>query len=224
MRFVAFSDTHGCHCNICIPSQNNIDVAIFAGDFCRDKTVQDCITFLDWFRQYPAKYKILVAGNHDLPFESDPERFLNICSQNDIIYLQDSSCEIEGVIFYGAPWTPIFRELSAFKMMSDGDDIRAVWSKIPEETDVLITHGPPYSILDRLPIEGSDSFVHAGDKVLMERVNAVNPTIHVFGHAHSDADKTLVRNKTMFINACVPEHIDSDFVPETREVNWVQGL
>ncbi len=219
MKFVAIADTHGRHNSVSIPSQINVDVIIFSGDFCKDKTDEECINFLDWLEGYPAKYKILVAGNHDIPFEVDSNKYIKICNKKKIIYLQDSSCKIEGIIFYGSPWTPIHKELHAFKKYAGSDEIKAIWNNIPTKTDVLITHGPPYLILDRLPNFNDNSFVNAGDKFLLKRVKEVSPKIHIFGHSHSDANKMMVQDNTMFINACMPDKINSNFTPTIRSIS-----
>ncbi len=220
MKIIAISDTHGRHNCISIPVQNDIDVMIFAGDFCKDKTDQECGDFLDWFEKQPAKYKILVAGNHDLPLESGSEKYIKICNKKKIIYLQDSSCEIDGIAFYGSPWTTIHKELRAFKKIAGGDELRSIWNRIPLKTDVLITHEAPHLILDRLPSDNGNGtgFVNAGDELLLERVKDVKPIIHIFGHCHSDADKMMVHDKTMFINACLPDEIESKFTPKTRDI------
>jgi len=84
---------------------------------------------------------------------------------------------IEGVKFYGSPWQPRFFDW-AFNL-DRGEEIKKKWDLIPMDTDVLITHGPPYGILD---------LTHEGEKVgceeLMKAVLRVQPKIHIFGHIH----------------------------------------
>jgi hypothetical protein len=45
-----------------------------------------------------------------------------------------------GYKFYGSPYTPAFCEW-AFQL-NETDAIEK-WKKIPEDTEILITHGPP---------------------------------------------------------------------------------
>ncbi len=112
----------------------------------------------------------------------------------DITYLQDSSVKIEGITFYGSPWTPTFFD---WHFMADrGPVINEKWNKIPEGIDVLITHGPPATILDN--VRG----VPQGCSDLLERILQINPKYNVFGHIHEGYGITK-RNSTIFINASV---------------------
>jgi len=55
---------------------------------------------------------------------------------------------IEGLHFYGAPWTAGTWPPGRF-IISPPDMMRAKWDLIPERTDILITHTPPLDVLDR---------------------------------------------------------------------------
>lgn len=55
-----------------------------------------------------------------------------------------------------------------------------MWSAIPSEIDLLITHGPPLDILDT-DREG----IHAGCPELRKRVLEIKPKTHIFGHIHN---------------------------------------
>ena len=59
----------------------------------------------------------------------------------------------------------------------DREDGRAVWENIPD-VDILITHQPPFMILD---VGKSD---HVGCEYLLERVKKMKPRLHIFGHIH----------------------------------------
>ena len=62
-------------------------------------------------------------------------------------YLQDERLEVMGLKVYGSPWQPRFSD-SAFNL-SRGAELRAVWDKIPSDTDILVTHSPPLGVMDQ---------------------------------------------------------------------------
>lgn len=90
-------------------------------------------------------------------------------------YLEDSAVRVCGLNFYGSPWTPEFCNWAW--NMKRGSEAARVWSRIPEGTDVLVTHGPPAGYGD-LCHGGS---VHAGCLDLLQRVHKVRPMVHIFG-------------------------------------------
>jgi Icc-related predicted phosphoesterase len=102
----------------------------------------------------------------------------------DFIYLEDDEVTIDGVRFYGSPWTPVFFDWAFMKKR--GADIAEVWKKIPQGLDVLITHGPPQGILDDAASYrgGGGEPSHAGCADLRARVRFVKPKLHFFGHIH----------------------------------------
>jgi len=110
------------------------------------------------------------------------------------IYLEDESVQVEGYKFYGSPVTPTFHNW-AF-MMDRGPDIRRAWEKIPEDTEVLITHGPPLGQGDRC--KGGH---RAGCMDLLHAVQQrVRPLYHIFGHVH-EGYGTTTDGLTKYINA-----------------------
>ena len=104
----------------------------------------------------------------------------------------------EGFHLPSSPWQPAFCSW-AFNLKRDGDEIRAVWGKIPDDTDILITHGPPYGILDSTDLDD-----HVGCRALLSRVQAIRPKLHVFGHIHEGHGKEQVdEQSTIFVNASI---------------------
>ena len=67
---------------------------------------------------------------------------------------------------------------------------------IPEDTQILLTHGPAYGYLDTV-INGE----HVGCRDLLQKVLAVKPKVHIFGHIH-ESFGNIVRSNIRFINAC----------------------
>ncbi|MCB9235695.1 MAG: metallophosphatase domain-containing protein [Bacteroidia bacterium] len=191
MKIVFISDTHGKHKDLQLPDG---DVLVHAGDLSPRGSARDLQEFFHWFETRPHAHKICIAGNHDFLAEDNPEMFAKLVPDN-VIYLNDSGCEIEGVKFWGSPITPWFYDW-AFNRKR-GEEIARYWSLIPEDTDVLITHGPPYGILDKTARGDL-----AGCEELLRRVEEVQPKIHVFGHIH-EARGAVKKGKTQFVNASV---------------------
>ena len=176
MKIVAMSDTHGLHAKLTVPDG---DVLIHAGDFSRFGKVEDIYGFLDWFGRLPHRHKILVAGNHDRLFEDNPVKAKELLWPS-ITYLQDKEAVIDGVKFYGAPWTPRFFDW-AFNV-DRGSDIAKKWAKIPDDVNVLITHGPPFGICDMSRFQSS----RMGCEDLLRRIEQLGELkVHIFGHNHS---------------------------------------
>lgn len=188
MKIVAFSDTHGQHEDITFPKG---DVIVFAGDMCCWSSFQEVNKFFQFISKLDYKYKLVVGGNHDIPLEK--ERIL-IDIPDNVIYLKNNGVEIDGVKFWGSPITPTFFDWAFMK--DRGPDIAQHWQTIPNDTDVLITHGPPMDVLD-LCKDG-----HVGCYDLMERIKVVRPKVHIFGHIHEGAGQLEI-DETRFINASI---------------------
>lgn len=181
-----------------------------AGDFTRRHCDEDSVKqFNTWLGSLRYKHKVVIAGNHDTAFEHNPDiaKLLTNCT-----YLRDSSTVIDGVKFYGAPWQPEFCNW-AFNLKRHSSEMREKWEAIPDNTDVLITHGPPYGILDLCPdMRDRSKLVHAGCEVLREQLNRIKPKVHIFGHIH-EGSGIHKEAGTQFINA---SFMDSRFQPNNQ--------
>jgi predicted phosphohydrolase len=194
MRLVCISDTHNSHRSLHLPEG---DVLIHAGDATGQGLSTEIEHFLNWFAAQPHPHKILVAGNHDWLFQRNPALAAELIARHPgLTYLQDAGVEIEGIRFWGSPWQPWFMDWS-FNLPRGGAAIREKWNRIPIDTDVLITHGPPHGVLDQ--VHGQPSL---GCEELRIRLAAVKPRVHVFGHIH-DSYGTARGRDTVYINACV---------------------
>jgi len=205
MRLVFISDTHT-HRDLAIPEG---DVLVHAGDATSTGTAGEVEQFLQWFDAQPHRRRLFIAGNHDWLFQRDPDlAALLLARHPGITYLQDAGVAIDGLRFYGSPWQPEFCQW-AFNLPRRGRALREAWARIPEGTDVLITHGPPHGVLDQ--VRGGS---HLGCEELAARVAAVRPRIHVFGHIH-DGFGVLRSQATVFINAST---CDEAYRPNHRPV------
>jgi Icc-related predicted phosphoesterase len=199
VKIVAISDTHGKHRNLVL---HEGDILIHAGDVSSMGKESEIKDFLNWFSKTDFTYKIMIAGNHDFYFEKivDNAKVLEELIPANVIYLNDSGVEIENLgqktlRIWGSPIQPWFFNW-AFNR-NRGEDIKRHWDKIPQNTDMLITHGPAYGILDKTTRNES-----VGCEDLLEKVKEVKPIFHICGHIH-EAYGYIKQSGTEFINASV---------------------
>jgi Icc-related predicted phosphoesterase len=169
-------------------------VLIHAGDLTNLGTEEELREALTWLGRLPHAHKVVIAGNHDHLFESDPQTAAALVPKG-VHYLEDSGLEIAGLRFWGSPVQPWFFGL-AFNR-ERGADIARHWAMIPAGTDVLITHGPPYRHLDAI-----GGFDHGGCEMLRRRVVEIGPQLHVFGHLHEGYGTDFL-GRTMLVNAAI---------------------
>lgn len=198
MKIVAISDTHCRHRSIKLPQG---DVLLHAGDISSRGQRSEVIDFLDWFGSQPFRHKIFVAGNHDFYFEKMSADVVMKMLPQSVTYLNDNGIVIDGVKFWGSPVTPWFHNW-AFNRQR-GKALRKHWQLVPPDTDVLLTHGPPFGILDTV-LNGRNN----GDKDLRQLVNELKPQVHVFGHIHESYGKRQLDGTRFFNCSQVNEYYE----------------
>lgn len=186
MKLVLTSDIHG-HLVKTPPG----DVLIVAGDLTKKGTRSELSFFEQWLTEQPQKHKIWIAGNHDFGLVGNVTLGKLMAKRTKSHYLYENTVDIDGVRFYGSPWTPWYHGWAFnYRMPTDR------WNKMPH-CDVLVTHGPPHGILDINHLAN-----HVGCEDLMSRINLMNkkPKVHVFGHIHENYGQ-FERDGVHFINA-----------------------
>lgn len=198
------SDTHTYEKELEVPK--DIDIVIFSGDCSNPqelyKNEQEVRNFITWFSSLPIKYKIFCAGNHDLSIERGwltKENFTTagiIYLENDFVDLdfnagwhQMSTSEKLGstittknkLRIWGSPITPTFGIGWAFN--KNRAKTGEVWATIPEDTDIIVVHGPPKGILD-LSYNRNNQLQFCGDEALRKRIRQIKPKLVCFGHIH----------------------------------------
>ena len=207
MKIYHISDTHTFHGLLKVPK--GIDMVIFSGDCSnpRDPYVNEheVRNFITWFTSLEIKHKIFVAGNHDTSIEK------GLITKNDfekhgIHYLENTSIELEGLKILGTPLTPSFGQWAFMKPRHKLDKI---WKNlIEEDIDILITHGPPKTILD-LSEDRMRKLEFCGDKSLLNVIKQVKPKLHCFGHIPNckgvinAGTRTIPQLDTIFSNGSV---------------------
>ena len=190
MKIVCISDTHEFHSRL-KPLPDG-DVLIHAGDLTGSGNRGALEMAADWLRSQPHKHKVVIAGNHDLTLESDPESAKDIF--HGLIYLNQTAHMVEGLKIYGTPWSPAFHDW-AFNATEKQQKKHA--SLIPEDTDILISHGPPYDVRDKC-YDGRK----VGCKYLRARIEKIKPKLVVCGHIHEGFGTSKALGTTI-VNASI---------------------
>jgi Icc-related predicted phosphoesterase len=190
VKIVCLSDTHGSHRKVHVPPG---DLLIHAGDFTLlSKSQPEIRDFNAWLGELPHRHKIVIPGNHEFAFEENPRLSRMI---SNAVFLIDEAVEVGGFRVWGSPITTLYG--GAFGRSASLDRAR-IYSKIPEGTDILVTHGPPFGVLDRPA--GTDRC--DGCKELLVAVRRIQPRLHIFGHVHGGYG-TYRTNGTVFVNAAL---------------------
>lgn len=204
MKIVAISDTHNQHKFLKIPK---CDVLVHCGDFTSLGKPEEIMKFKRWIvsllDEEIIREVVMTFGNHEVWAEKNMDRAREMLDDPQIHILIDEEKTIDGVKFYGSAHTPTFFD---WAFMEDEDALARRFRRIPEDTDVLVTHGPPFGHLDdviRPPF-------HAGSHALLEAVNKAQPRYHCFGHLHLMGGRTKEvyfgdegEKITTFVNAAV---------------------
>lgn len=211
------ADLHGFY-----PQTEGGDVLIVAGDLTKSNKQWQYLEFRNWLRAQNYKHRILVCGNHDGCIEEGLFYFSD--EWLGAIYLRDEEVVIDGVKFYGSPWTAHFDEVNPHcaAFMKPEKQLAEIWKKIPEDTDVLITHSPPFGILDGIPLPHDGTLFHAGSKTLaaeMAKRDKV-PKLWVWGHIHEAYGEDLaVRGKECKMINC--SYVNEKYKPVNKPIRVV---
>lgn len=173
MRIVAIGDTHTKHRKLQVPDG---DVLLFAGDG-EFRSALDLIDFNNWLSELGHDLVIVIAGNHDFFCERFPNEVGKYLTK--AVYLKDAPYALpNGMALWASPMTTTF--LNWAFMESEENLDRYHWSKIPQKTDVLLTHGPAHGYVDIAEPQGG----HLGSKTLAVRVEKLKIPYVIHGHIH----------------------------------------
>jgi len=232
MKIDCIADLHGYQ-----PKLEGGDLLIVAGDLTARDKLSEWAVFFSWLSQQYYTKKIIIAGNHDGQLEhgmpknqkeadelkavQDFLQEVDEAEKPEFEYLCDYGTEFEGLKIWGSPWTPTF--FNWHFMKKRGEEIKKQWDLIPDDTDILITHGPAYGILDvsgfsRKRVGGTN---HCGCEELRNAVERVKPKLHVFGHIHESYGETVLlfdNTDTRCVNASI---MDGDYNPVNKPIRVV---
>jgi len=227
MKIVLISDTHNRHKHLTSKGMGNLlpegDLLIHSGDITGVGAKGEVVDVLEWFKEVASRYThgiVFIAGNHDRSFDSKfnkengtkkpgwlTEALINL--PPNIHYLENNSVTINGLKIWGSPITPWFHgDRWAFNVHR-GADIWEVWDQIPNDTDIVITHGPVAYKLDYIPSQN----VYVGCEQLRVAMDRVKPLIHTTGHIHESYGYEYGSNGVNYFNASI---CDEYYLPNNK--------
>ncbi len=206
MKIVALSDTHNTHEELDIPDG---DLLIHAGDFSIWGEFKEISNFSHWMVKQPHPYKLVIPGNHDRYCEG----MLSFCKElfAPVVFEEANVITLAGLRILCYSWTPAPNPNSQWKFhpeYGEQDGFKRFWECAPPPVDILVTHGPPQGILDRVKFTHPGEDPNVGEYYLREYVKRNPPRLHLFGHIHEQYGKTTI-GPTTFYNLCVcDDHYD----------------
>lgn len=215
MKITAVSDLHGYY-----PKLPGGDLLIVAGDLTGRGSTKEYSDFAEWYLAQDYRKKVFIAGNHDTCIESGEYYF----NKDWLGYLQDSGTEFEGLKIWGCPHSLHFEGINPHCMAFTGTErcLKKKYDLIPDDVDILVTHTPPFGILDRNYYNkncGSRS-------LLIALENRIKPRLLICGHLHENGSKRMVfkrsghgvENNTLCINA---SHVNEYYDPVNEPLTIV---
>lgn len=190
LTIVAISDVHGKFNKLEIPE---CDILISCGDYSFVGQDHEIRNFHKWLDKQPAKHIISVQGNHErgvqAQFSLSEQLAKDVCPR--VHFIDEGLIELEGLKIWCSAYTPTFFNWAYMK--DRGPEIKEHWDRIPDDTDILVTHGPPYGILDKVEIQHPSGHIiekFTGCVDLLDRVKQL-PKLqaHFFGHIHEGHGK-----------------------------------
>lgn len=207
MKVCCVSDLHGN-----LPDVPDCDLLLLGGDLCRNHDDHKWYggTLKPWVDATAKRCKVVaVAGNHDFVFQRKPDAVPAM----DWSYLQDSGIEWGGLKIWGSPWQPRFHD---WAFNADEPELEKVWAKIPDDTDILLLHGPPHGYGDKSEYKWKTDddtawpgYEHTGSPSLLKRIEEVKPKLAVAGHIHSGYGVYRI-GPTVFVSASL---VNNRYVP-----------
>lgn len=205
MLIAALSDFHNYFFDL-----PKADVLIIAGDATMMGTPGELQQLSDWLSTQIEKYSyvIVIHGNHDKGFDSEYSALAKeFLTKIGVLYLNHEFIKVAGLKIFGSPFIPqIGKSKFWASEVPRGDQIAKKWKDIPENLDILITHGPPYGVLDK-----GICRENYGCYDLKHRIETMKlpPKIHIFGHVHSGAGNIKI-GKTEYFNVSI---MDEQYEP-----------
>jgi Icc-related predicted phosphoesterase len=211
------ADLHGFY-----PKLEGGDLLIIAGDLTARDTKQEYLKFFFWIQDQKYKKIVFISGNHDNWMQHNQLQWQMKTIDIDIIYLCDSGTEFEGLKIWGSPWTKTFTGMNpkckAFTVDTE-EELAEKWALIPHDTDILITHSPPYGVLDDIKYTRKGEDIHQGSESLIKPLVHSKCRLHVFGHIHEAYGKFKNNiNGITYVNA---SHVNERYQPVNKPIRVI---
>lgn len=194
MKVVCISDTHMSHWELAMPYG---DILVVAGDISGMTTDEELYAFNEWLGTLDYKAIFVIPGNHDGQFVERETTARSLLTNATVLI--DEMVEFQGYKIYGSPWVAQYGD---WWYMIHRDALADKWKKIPDGVDILLTHQPPYMILDKVN-RGNAGCMYLRDEVLTR----IKPQLHVFGHLHWCGGQYQLLGQTTFVNAAMNDEM-----------------
>lgn len=205
------SDLHGHY-----PDLEGGDLLIVAGDLTARDLPGEYAMFHHWLWDQNYRIKIFIAGNHDGGLaQYRKSAGMTSCEE---IYLEDSAVEIDGLKIWGTPWTPPFCD---WYFMAKTEKRKEIFEAIPNDIDILVSHGPPWGLLDTCYDWDEGKIINVGCHHLRIALERIRPKLHVYGHIHEGYGQILFKHQgpnTICVNA---SHMDKNYKPVNKPIRII---
>ncbi|MDE1971071.1 MAG: metallophosphoesterase [Patescibacteria group bacterium] len=183
-KICCIADLHGS-----LPVIEPCDILLIAGDICPEQNQREWMLhiFEPWAKALQCTI-IAVAGNHDRILQVLP--FVGWLKALPITFLDNTEIiSVNGIHIYGTPW---HKRFGNGVFMAEEEDLQEIYSQIPKNIDILLTHGPPYVVLDHV-----SGFGPQGGKALRAAISLKKPKYVVCGHLHNNYGTARVGDTTV---------------------------
>jgi len=208
IKITCISDLHG---NI-PPDLEPCDLLIVSGDLTASDQEYQYFEVFTWLDRQPCKEKVLIAGNHDMRME-----FENYAGPtgNEFHFLHDEGIELFGLKIWGLPYSLLFDGINPKCVAFCGEekDLQGVCDKIPNDIDILISHGPASGVLDKT-VRGE----HVGSYALLSALDRIKPKLLVTAHIHEAYGQLVYKHQgpnTLCINA---SYVNAKYKPVNKPI------
>lgn len=212
IKIVAISDVHAKWQKLVIPE---CDILISCGDYSFKGEKHLIRNFHEWLNKQDAGHIISLQGNHETWVEENFNEAKEIATKAcpAVHFIDEGLIELEGIKIWCSAITPFFHNWAWNRYR--GEEIKQHWDRIPNDTDILVTHGPPYGILDETYYVDGSLKEHCGCQDLLEATKRIKPALHFFGHIHFHGGNQKHINGVSYYNASICDEMYQPTNPVT---------
>lgn len=191
------ADLHGHY-----PVFDSGELLIIAGDLTARDTLQEFVKLNQWLAGLPHEEVIVIAGNHDVKIQKG---LANIVQNEKVCYLENSGTEFKGMKIWGMPQSLWFNGVnpSCAAFMCKESHMEKIVNEIPDNVDIIVSHSPPYGILDKSVYDG----IHCGSETVRMGLDMrLTPRLFVCGHIHEGYGIYQMEKRTAVVNCSIMNH------------------